>query len=116
MTRARRDDRIRLADIQLAARQIGTYIADGEQPFLDSRMAQDAVIRQLEIIGEAAGHVSEGLRSEHPDVPWRAMRGFASFSKHEYWRVDVRQVWNAALECESIHAAIGRIRPDVSAD
>lgn len=40
------------------------------------------------------------------------MRGFASFSKCEYWRVEPRRVWNAAVECESIETAIARIRTD----
>jgi uncharacterized protein with HEPN domain len=73
-------------------------------------MTQDAVIRQLEIMGEAAGSLSGGLRSSHPEVPWQAMRGFASFAKHEYWRVNLRLIWRAARECESIRLAVEKIQ------
>ncbi len=75
-------------------------------------MAQDAVIRQLEVMGEAAGSISERLRVSHPEVPWHAMRGFASFAKHEYWRVNLRLVWKAAQECSSIRVAVEKIRVD----
>jgi uncharacterized protein with HEPN domain len=112
LSRHPRDDTIRLADIDQAARMIEEYTADGEAKFLGSKMAQDAVIRQLEVIGEAAGNVSGELRSNHSEVPWRAMHGFASFAKHEYWRVNARLIWKAAIECKSIRLAVGRIRTD----
>jgi uncharacterized protein with HEPN domain len=80
--------------------------------FIESTMAQDAVIRQLEVMGEAAGSVSERLRTSHPEVPWRAMRGFASFAKHEYGRVNLRLLWKAAQECAAIRAAVEKIRVD----
>ncbi|HUZ79097.1 MAG TPA: HepT-like ribonuclease domain-containing protein [Thermoplasmata archaeon] len=112
MTRHPRDDALRLSDIVAATRLIASYIVGGEEKFLGSTMAQDAVIRELEVIGEAAGNVSSRVQGSHPEVPWRAMRGFASFSKHEYWRVEPRRVWNAAVECESIGTAIARIRTD----
>lgn len=107
-----RDDRVRLADIVQAARTIEEYTSEGESKFLASKLIQDAVIRQLEVIGEAAGNVSGVLRLKHPEVPWRAMRGFASFAKHEYWRVSTRLVWQAAVECKTIRLAVGRIRTD----
>jgi uncharacterized protein with HEPN domain len=112
MTHHPRDDALRLADILAATHLIAEYIVEGEAAFLDSTKTQDAVIRQLEIIGEAAGNVSSKLRDDHPEVPWKGMRGFASFSKHEYRKVQMRRVWNAAVECRSIGAAIAQIRTD----
>lgn len=110
MTGSSRGDALRLADILTATRKIASYISEGESEFLSSAKTQDAVIRQLEVIGEAAGHISASIREAHPSVPWRAMRGFASFSKHEYWRLDVRRVWTAAIECERISEAVAEIR------
>jgi uncharacterized protein with HEPN domain len=112
MSRHPRSDALRLADIITATRLIASYIATGEEEFLRSTMAQDAVIRQLEVLGEAAGTISARLRAEHPRVPWKDMRGFASFSKHGYWKVEVRRVWNTALECAGIGKAVGQIRTD----
>jgi uncharacterized protein with HEPN domain len=110
LSRQPRGDVVRLGDIAAAARRIGEYTEGGIQPFLESTMVQDAVIRQLEVIGEAAGNVSGELRKSHPEVPWRALRGFASFAKHEYWRVDLKLVWKAAQGCRSIRVAVDRIR------
>ena len=112
MSRQPRGDAVRLGDIAAAARRIGEYVEGGITPFLKSTMAQDAVIRQLEVIGESAGNVTETLRKSHPEVPWRAMRGFSSFAKHEYWRVDLKLVWKSAQECRSIRTTVNRIRVD----
>jgi uncharacterized protein with HEPN domain len=103
---------MRLADILLGTKLIATYIEDGEQAFLESSKTQDAVIRQLEVIGEAAGSISQELRTSHPEVPWKSMRGFASFAKHEYWRLELRRIWNAAVECKLIGEAVASIRVD----
>lgn len=112
MNRRTRGDALRLADIVAATHRIKSYISDGEAEFLASEKTQDAVIRQLEIIGEAAGHVSERVRTEHPEIPWRGMRGFASFAKHEYWRMEIARLWNAAVSCEKIGLAARQIRAD----
>jgi uncharacterized protein with HEPN domain len=105
-----RDDIVRLADILAATRLIAEYISDGESAFFASTKTQDAVIRQLELIGEAAGKVSSKLRDEHPGVPWKGMRGFASFATHESWKLELRRVWNEAVKCSSISNEVARIR------
>ena len=110
MTPGGRSDAIRLADVLTAIELISSYTSEGRDQFLRSSMQQDAVIRQLEIMGETAGHVSEPIRKRHPDVPWKQMRGFASFSKHEYWKVDPARVWNVVEVCLSLRTRIAAIR------
>ena len=51
------------------------------------------MIRLLEIIGEAAAHVSLSTREAHPDIPWHEMIGMRHRLIHEYFRVDLRVVW-----------------------
>lgn len=92
-----RGDALRLADILTAARLIAAYISGCEKDFLESSKTRDAVIRELEVIGEAAGNVSAPIRNFHPEIPWWAMGGFESFSKLESWRLDVRRFWAAAV-------------------
>jgi uncharacterized protein with HEPN domain len=57
---------------------------------------QDAVIRRIEIIGEAAAHLSETTRREIPELPFRRMRGMRNVVAHDYANVDVRIVWEVA--------------------
>ena len=52
-----------------------------------------AVVRALEVIGEAAGRVSEETRSSTPDIPWRAMIGMRNRLSHGYFDIDTEVVW-----------------------
>ncbi|MGI0055116.1 MAG: HepT-like ribonuclease domain-containing protein [Thermoplasmata archaeon] len=109
---ARRGDAIRVADILRAASRIEEVLAAGYEAFSRSWLSQSAVIRELEVIGEAAGAASASLRKDHPEVEWTRMRGFASFAKHEYWRVDPSRVWKAVTEMPSLRGKIGRVLID----
>jgi uncharacterized protein with HEPN domain len=61
-----------LLDMILAARDAGNFLAGlDEAAFMASRLHQAAVIRALEIIGEAAGRVSLATQAAHPEIPWR---------------------------------------------
>jgi uncharacterized protein with HEPN domain len=110
VTQDRRGDLQRLADILTAAAKIRDFTRPGREAFLGSEVTQDAVVRNFEVIGEAAGKLSEGLRREHPAVPWSRMRGLASFAKHEDWTVDPRRLWAAIEALPAIEASVSKIR------
>ncbi len=57
---------------------------------------QDGVIRQLEIIGEATKQISSGTRKKHQNIPWKDMAGMRDKLIHDYFGVDVEQVWLTA--------------------
>ena len=77
-----------------ASRKALEYVRDlNEEQFRASSLHQDAVLRQLTIIGEAAKRVSAEFRSSHPEVPWRQISGFRDVVVHDYSRVDLREVW-----------------------
>lgn len=89
-----KDDRIYLQHIRDALSRILSYTASGREAFIASPQAQDAVIRNLEIIGEAVKHVSPELRQQHPDIPWKRIAGMRDEMIHEYFGVDLTIVWN----------------------
>ena len=59
-------------------------------------VVQDAVMRELEILGEAAGRVSADFVREHPEVPWRKITGLRHKLIHDYFEVDLAIVWKTA--------------------
>ena len=61
--------------------------------FIGSPMAQDAVIRNFEVIGEAVKRIPESLKEERPDIPWRRIAGLRDVLIHQYMRVDLEAVW-----------------------
>lgn len=63
------------------------------EKFQDNRLVVDAVIRNLEIIGEASGKVQKEFREKYPEVPWRSIIGLRNVLIHDYLGVDVPAVW-----------------------
>lgn len=88
-----KNDKVLLIHIVESIEQIKTYVP-GKDDFYGSRLIQDAVIRNLEIIGEAVKNISNELRLQHKDIPWREMAGLRDVLIHNYFGVDLRTVWN----------------------
>jgi len=87
----------RLRDILEAALLIGAYVKDTtESVFRADKQKQDAVIRRIEIIGEAVAHLTEATRQAVPDLPFRKMRGMRNIVAHDYANVDLKIVWEVA--------------------
>lgn len=88
-----------LIDILEAAKLAVGYVAGkSREAFLKDTQCQDAVIRRLEIIGEAARRVSEGTRRNHPELPWHSMVGMRNVMIHEYDDVDLVVVWDTVRD------------------
>jgi uncharacterized protein with HEPN domain len=83
-----------LLDMLLAARDARTFIEGlDEAAFVASRLHQNAVIRSLEIVGEAAGKVSAATKTTHPEIPWREITGMRHRLIHGYGDVRLDLVW-----------------------
>ena len=72
---------------------LGEYSARGQDAFLAERLLQDAVVRRMEILADAAGRLSDDLKKRHPEIPWRAIVGFRNVVAHAYMGVAMERVW-----------------------
>ncbi len=88
-----RDDLAFLEDILERIDLTTEFVTDGREAFESSRVTQEAVIRNLEIIGEAARHISDDLRSNHPEIPWKQIIAFRNFVTHVYWGIKLERIW-----------------------
>ena len=89
-----RTDREFLSDIREAIQRISAYLAGVEyESFVKDTKTQDAVIRNLEILGEATKNLSEEFRTAHIGVPWKSMAGARDRLIHHYFGVNLDIVW-----------------------
>ena len=58
---------------------------------------QDAIIRNLEVIGEASIKISDDLKQNYPDVSWNEMRGMRNFITHQYFGVELSDIWSTVV-------------------
>ena len=93
----KRDDSIYLQHVLDAIGKIERYLSDIDEPtFQAQSLIQDGVIRQLEIVGEAVKRISPVTRSLAPQIPWPAIAGMRDKLIHDYFGVDLDQVWLTA--------------------
>ena len=90
-----RDNRFRLQDILDAIDRISSYVEGMTyEDFLADRKTQDAVTRNVEIIGEAARSLSEQFKQEHSSIPWQDIVGMRNVIVHHYFGVLPDVVWD----------------------
>jgi len=77
---------------------IESFVACGRDAFFGQRIIYDAVIRNFEIIGEAVKRLSPDFCATQPAIPWRQIAGFRDVLIHEYFGVDLEQVWQVVVE------------------
>ena len=86
-------DKLYVAHIAEAIERIRRFTAAGRAAFMADDMIQSAVVRQIEIIGEAARNLSSELKSDEHAVPWRKMIGTRDRLIHGYSEVNLDAVW-----------------------
>lgn len=88
-----KDNILYLIHMSERIQRIEEYVVGGRDAFMQSQLIQDAVIRNFEVIGEAATHLSEELRKVYPATPWKSVIGLRNVLIHNYAGVDVGEVW-----------------------
>lgn len=92
-----KDDRLYLIHILECIQRIEAYTTAGRDEFSRDTKTQDAVIRNFEIIGEAAKRISAPTRDRAPGIPWRRIAGLRDILIHRYARVDLTEVWQIVV-------------------
>jgi len=86
-------------DIIKAISKIESYVSNVTyDEFCERPMIVDAVIRNFEIIGEAANKIPKKVRKKYPQVEWRETIGFRNVLIHNYFEVDVESVWDTVYK------------------
>jgi uncharacterized protein with HEPN domain len=86
-------DTVYLQHILECIRKIESYATVGKEEFMKTEHWQDAIIRNFEIIGEAAKQLSDEFKEAASEVPWRNVAGFRDVLIHDYMGVDLNAVW-----------------------
>lgn len=90
-----RDYNLYIEDILEAIDRIEEYVKGlSLEEFTKNRMAIDAVVRNLEVIGEACRAIPEEIREEHSEIEWRKIIGLRNILIHQYFGIDVELIWD----------------------
>jgi len=90
---------LRISDILAAIAKISRYTSGmTEACFAADERTVDAVLRNLEIIGEATRHLPGDFTARHPEVPWHEMRGMRNILIHEYFGVSMPIIWETVTQ------------------
>jgi uncharacterized protein with HEPN domain len=105
-----KDDRVYLLHIQEAINDVREFTREGHDAFMHDKKTQAAVVRSLEIIGEATKRLSPALKLSHADVQWRAIAGMRDRLIHDYFGVDITIVWQVvASDLEELGRSVEAI-------
>lgn len=94
-----KENNLYIQHILEAVQVIEDYLVNIERTdFFDSKLIQDGVIRELEIIGEAAKRLSDDFKHQHINIPWKYVCGMRDKLIHDYFGVDLDEVWRTITE------------------
>ena len=103
----KKDPQVYLAHMRAAIEIIREYTKEGKDAFFRDQRTQDAVIRNLEIIGEAAKNLPPEMTARHDSVPWKNIAGMRDQLIHHYFGVDLKLVWGVVENrLDELHKAI----------
>jgi len=93
----KRDPRVNVTFILECIELIEEYLKDiTEDEFMDTTKLQDAIIRRIELIGEAVKDISKSIKENYPQIPWKRIAGMRDILIHDYLGIDLDTTWQVA--------------------
>ena len=89
-----KEDKLYLVHIAECIARIEEYSQGGSAAFMSSTLVQDAVLRNLQTIGQSVRNLSADIKAQHPEVDWRGIIGFRNVLVHDYLAVDIERTWD----------------------
>lgn len=109
-----KDPRLYLAMISDRIRRLEFYTSGGKKVFLSDQMIQDAVMHNLEIIGETIKLIPTEYREQHPELPWRSMAALRDILIYKYNSIELPEIWQVMeIELPPVKAAIKNLIPSL---
>jgi uncharacterized protein with HEPN domain len=110
-----RDMRLYIQDILESIEAIEEYVqSTTEEQFYRNRQVQDAVLRRLEIIGEAVKNLDGDFINRYPEIPWKKVAGLRDVLIHEYFGVNLKRVWRVIkIDLVDLKLQISRIWEEI---
>ncbi len=93
-----RGDRVYLTYLRDSIDLVEQYTTEGEEAFSTDLRTQDAVLRRMETLADAAAHLSDDLKARHPQIRWRQVSDFRNLLAHGYTEIRLDQVWQAIIQ------------------
>jgi uncharacterized protein with HEPN domain len=110
-----RDDRERILDMLEAIERIERYTEKGRDAFEGDELIQTWVVHHLEIIGEAASKLDQEFRDRYPDIPWPQIVAMRNVIAHEYFGIDLDEVWQVMeWDLSDLKQKLNRICQDLT--
>lgn len=90
---SRKDNTVYIDHMLECISRIDEYVESKEQ-FYSSRLVQDAVVRNLQVMSESSQRLAEETKKHYPDIPWKEISGFRNILVHDYLGVDLDVIWS----------------------
>lgn len=87
--------------------------ATNEDDFCQSRLVQDAVLRNLQTLAESSQRLPDSLKARYPEIPWRSISGFRNILVHDYLGIDLKVIWSVVeLELPKLDRVLEKLRAE----
>ncbi|MBU0894246.1 MAG: DUF86 domain-containing protein [Nanoarchaeota archaeon] len=107
----KRDTGLFIEDILSSIKNIKEFSKNlDKEKFFKDNLRQSAIVRQLEIIGEAVKNIPDSFRKKYPKIPWKNIAGFRDILSHAYFGINLDRVWNIIeFDLPKLKEEIGKI-------